>query len=318
MAKGFFTQCVSLLTNGQTTIENVKAALRQQGFEIAKQVPAQENWALGGPTIVIAFLADVNGYVAVDVVNQPWPDSMGDPKSDSITFAAWSMGHFGPLAFPGGLARARQHAWAWQPAQRISEGHHGFIRLRTSYVFGAEKDAPVMPADYDPVAEIMFLSQAAIALLKAPGVICYFNPNGEVLRDYASFCQVWDPCAERQKLPLPLWMNIRFFNLNEKLGFMDTVGNAQLDIRDVEAVFPSAKYDPGDIDYYLRNVSHYLLGLDREIQSGQEIDGPGESNLSWTMEVLDQGVIDPPRRVLRLCPKASAKAVRAALSAVGR
>ena len=38
---------------------------------------------------------------------------------------------------------------------------------------------------------------------------------------------------------------------------------------------------------------------------GEQIDGPGESNLSWTLEVLDQGVIEPPRRVLRLYAKAS-------------
>lgn len=318
MAKGFFTQGVSLLTNGQTTIDSIKAALRQQGFEIVKESPAQKNSAFGGPTLVIAFLTDVNGYVVVDVVNQPWPDSMGDPKSDAMIFGAWSMGHFGPFAFPGSLARARQHPWAWQPAQTISEGHRGFVRLRTSYVFGANKDSPVMPADYDPVAEMMFLSEAVIAPLKAPGVICYFNPNGEVLRDYASFREVWDPCTEQQILPLSLWTNIRFFKLSDKLGFMDTVGNAQLEMPDVEAVFPFAKYDPGDIDYYLRNVTHYLLGLDREMQSGEAIDGPGENDLSWTMEMLDQGVVDPPRRVLRLYPKASATAVRAALSAVAQ
>lgn len=318
LAKGFFTQGVSLLTNGQTTTDSLKSVLRQHGFDIVKESPAQENWAFGGATLVIAFLPDVNGYVAIDLVNQPWPDSMGDPQSDSMIFAAWSMGHFGPFAFPGSLARAQQHAWAWPPAETISEGHRGFIRLRTSYVFGAIKDAPVMPADYDPVAEMMFLSEAAIALLKAPGVKCYFNPNGEVLRDYNSLRDDWDPCIEQQNLPLSLWVNIRFFKLSETLGFMDTVGNAQLEIRDVEALFPLAEYDPGDIDYYLRNVTHYLLGLDREMKSGEQIDGPGESNLSWTIEVLDQGVIDPPRRVLRLYPKSIAKAVHAALSAVGR
>ena len=113
-------------------------------------------------------------------------------------------------------------------------------------------------------------------------------------------------------------MNVRFFNLSDDLGFMDTVGNAQLDLRDVEAVFPSAKHDPGDIDYYLRNVTHHLLGLENEMQSSESIDGPGESNLSWTTEVVDQGVVEPPRRVLRLYPKAMAKAVRAALTAAGR
>lgn len=318
MAKGFFTQGVSLLTDGQVTMDGLKSALRQAGFEIVKESPAQENWAFGGATLIVPFLPEVNGYVAVDVVNQPWPDSMGDPESDSTIFAAWSMGHFGPFAFPGSLARAQEHAWAWPPAQTISKGHEGFIRLRMSYIFGARKDLPVMPAEYDPIAEMMFLSQVALALLKAPGVKCYFNPNGEVLRDDASFREVWEPCTEQQNLPLSLWANIRFFNLSETLGFMETVGNAQFEIRDVEAVFPFADYDPDDVDYYLRNVTHYLLGLEREMKSGEAIDGPGESNLSWTMEVLDQGMMDPPRRVLRLYPKSSAKAVQKALSTVGR
>ncbi|MBL8818555.1 MAG: hypothetical protein JNL58_21180 [Planctomyces sp.] len=80
MAKGFFTQGVSLLTNGQTTIDSLKSALRQHGFEIVKESPAQENWAFGGASLIIAFRPDVNGYVSVDLVNHPWPDSMGDPK----------------------------------------------------------------------------------------------------------------------------------------------------------------------------------------------------------------------------------------------
>jgi hypothetical protein len=318
MAKGFFTQGVSLLTDRQTAIDAIKSALQEQGFDIVKESPAQENWSFGGPTLVIPFLPRANGYAAVDVVNQPWPDTMGDPNSDAMTFAAWSMGHFGPFAFPGSLARARQHAWSWQPARTIPEAHRGFIRIRTSYVFGGNEDAPVFPEDYDPLAEMMFLSRAVLALLKAPGVICYFNPNGEVLRDYPSFHELWHTCREQEKIPLSLWMNIRFFNLSEKLGFMDTIGNGQLEIRDVEAIFPMAKYDPGDIDYYLRNVTHYLLDLDREIQTGEAIDGPGESGLSWTAEVLDEGVIEPPRQVLRLYPKASRKHVREALAAVGR
>jgi hypothetical protein len=314
MAKGLFTQGVSLLTDGQTTLEQVKAALGREGFEIAKESPAREHWAFGGPTLVVPFRPDVNGYAAVDVVDQPWPDEMGDPQADAMTFGAWSMGNFGPFAFPGSLARAQQHAWAWEPGRTVPDGHDGFIRVRISYVFGAGDDAPVVPEQYDAIEELMFLSRAVVALLKAPGILCYFNPNGEVLRDDASFHEVWDPCTQRELLPLPLWMNIRFFNLSDELAFMDTVGNAQLDIRDVEAVFPIAAYDPGAVDYYLRNVTQYLLGLDRELQTGEAIDGPGESNASWTMEVLDQGLVDPPRRVLRLYPKASRKAVQKALS----
>jgi hypothetical protein len=318
MAKGLFSQGVCLLTNGQTAPGHIKSALQGQGFDIVKESPAQENSSFSGPYLVIAFRPEVNGYVAVDVVNEPWPDTMGDVKSDSMTFAAWSMGHFGPLTFPGGLARARQHSWSWPPGRTVPEGHRGFIRLRTSYVFGCKDDAPVLPRDYDPLAEMIFLSRAVLALLRAPGVVCYFNPNGEVLRDYPSFQQLWDACGEQENIPLPLWMNVRFFNLNEQLGFMDTVGNGQLEIRDVEAIFPRSQYEPGDVDYYLRNVTHYLLESDPELRTGEAIDGPGESNLSWTMEVLDEGVAEPPRRVLRLYARASHQAVQEALAATGR
>jgi hypothetical protein len=96
---------------------------------------------------------------------------------------------------------------------------------------------------------------------------------------------------------------------------MDTVGNGQLDIRDIEAVFPKASYDPADVDYYLRNVTHYLLDMDGEIDTGEAIDGPGETNLSWTAEVLEEGLIEPPREVLRLCPRATSEAIGKAVSA---
>jgi hypothetical protein len=318
MAKGFFTQGAGLLTDGHTSIQQIKSALQAEAFQIVKEAPAQENWCFGGPGLLIAFLPEVNGYASVDVVNQLWPDGMGDPKSDSMTFGAWSMGYFGPLAFPGGLARARQHAWGWEAGRTVPEDHRGFIRIKMSYVYGAKENAPVMPQDYDPLAELNFLSRAALAVLSAPGVLCYFNPNGEVLRDQATFREVWLECNKQEKIPLPLWINIRLFQLNEKLGFMDTVGNGQLDIQDVEAIYPSANYAPADIDYYLRNVTHYLLDLDREIKTGEAIDGPGENNLSWTTEVLEHGINQPPRRILRLYPKANRKEVSEALTAIGR
>jgi len=98
-----------------------------------------------------------------------------------MTFGAWSMGHFGPLAFPGGLARARQHVWLWEAGRTVPEGHRGFIRIRMSYVFGTGQDARVLPENYQPLAEMMFLSRVVRALLNMSSVLCYFNPNGEVL-----------------------------------------------------------------------------------------------------------------------------------------
>src|SRR5262245_19297910 len=123
MAKGFFTQGVCLLTDGNTSIDHVKSALQEEELEILKEAPPQENWCFGGPALLIAFRSEVNGYASVDLVNHPWPDTMGDPKADPMTFGAWSMGYFGPLAFPGGLARAQQHAWSWEPGRTVPEGH---------------------------------------------------------------------------------------------------------------------------------------------------------------------------------------------------
>jgi len=163
---------VTLLTNGQTTIDNARAALSQQGLNIIKQLPPHEEWAFGGPTLIVPFRPKVNGYVAVDLVNHPWPDAMGDLKSDPMTFGAWLMAHFGPLAYPCGLARTQQHARSWPAGRAIPEGHRGFLRIRLSYGFGASDHAPIFPAVNDPLEEMMFLSRAVLSLLKAPGVIC--------------------------------------------------------------------------------------------------------------------------------------------------
>ena len=57
---------------------------------------------------------------------------------------------------------------------------------------------------------------------------------------------------EQDLVPMPLWMNVRFYNLNDEIGLMDTVGNGQLDISDVEAFFPKSEYDPNDVANYLR------------------------------------------------------------------
>jgi len=318
MAKGFSTQGVCLLTDGQTMLDDVASALRSHDFEIVRQLPPGENWCFGGPGVVVPFLPEVNGYAVVDVVSHPWPDLMGDPKTDAMTFGAWSMGFFGPLAFPGSLARAQQHAWAWEPGRTVPERHGGFIRIRTSYVLGGDDKSPIMPADYDPLAEMNFISRIVLVLFGVSGVTCYFNPSGEVLYDDASFRRIWDACRQQENIPLPLWIDIRLFNLDAQFGFLDTVGNGQLDISDVEAIFPRGEHEPGDIAYYLRNVTHYLLDHKGEIRTGEAIDGPGESNLSWTIEVLDEGAITPPRRVVRLCPKASQEAIPRALAAISR
>jgi len=200
------------------------------------------------------------------------------------------------------LARAKLNSWSWPEGKTAPEGHGGFIRLRMSYAFGLP-DKACLPAGYEPVAELQFLSRAVMVLLREASVICYFNPNGEVLRGEAGFREVFEGCRRQNKLPVQLWTNVRLFNMDQRFRLMDTVGNGQMDIADVEAIFPKDKYAPRDVDYYLRNVTLYLLGLKREIKSGEAIDGPGETNLTWMIERDENGLAQPPRMTVRLFPK---------------
>ena len=95
---------------------------------------------------------------------------------------------------------------------------------------------------------------------------------------------------------------------------MDTIGSNQLDVMDVEAIFPRSKYRPQEVENYLRNVTLYLFNSRPQFKKGDAIDGPNETNLSWTLEVLERGLTSPPREVLRLYPKESTDVV---LEAVG-
>ena len=187
MAKGMISQSAALLTVGSVDIAAIKDQLKKGGFEVVKESPVGEPWQFGGASILIPYRPDINGYVSIDVVNQTWPDGMGDPKVDVTTFGAWSMGHFGPWTYPNGLQRAGQHAWSWGQAKDVVQKHSGFVRIRLSYAFGASKELPVLPATYDPLDEMNSIGRLVLAIIEAPGILCYFNPNGEVLRDREGF-----------------------------------------------------------------------------------------------------------------------------------
>jgi len=297
MAKGYFTQGVAILCEQAPTVDELAAAL--SSFEIVGRREAADSWTMGGPSVLVAFRPEVNGYVTIDTVDQPWPDHMGDPKQDPMLFAAWSMGNFGPYAFPGGLARAAQQCWAWEAGKTIAQRHQAFVRIRTSYAFGAKDNDPIMPADYGPLAELEFVTKIAAALLDVPRTLCYFNPNGEILRDAAGLRESLNWAASHKLPPLDVWSNVRLFNFNDEWSLMDTVGNSQLDMADVECIF-SRTYEASEIDRFLRNVSLYLLKSGPVIKDNDTMDGPGK--VRWQARSFDAGLIDPPRRVLRFVP----------------
>lgn len=298
MPKGFFTQGLCVLLGQRVSLNDIEPALGR--FEVVGRRDASRAWEFGGPTVTIDYRREVNGLVAVDLVDRTWPDHMGDAKTETTLFGAWGMGHFGPFAYPGCLQRAAQQCWSWPDASTVPRRHQAFIRIRSSYVFGAGADSPVMPADYDPVSELRFVTDVAAALLDVHGAFCYFNPNGEVLFDRDTVRERLNYAWSNELPPLDLWSNVRLFNIDPEWSLMDTVGNRQLDIPDMEACCHSASFDLNAVANFLRNASMYVLENGEIIKDGDTMDGPGD--IRWQSRHFDDPICDPPRAVLRWLP----------------
>jgi len=299
MPKGMFTQGMCVLLEQPVPLDAIEAALSDYEFRAKKE--STSSWEFGGPTVVVNYREEVNGLVAIDIVDQPWPDHMGDDQTETTLFAAWSMGNFGPFAWPGGLERAGQQSWTWEGGKTIAEQHRAFIRIRVSYAFGAEENDPVVPADYDSLPELQFITKLASSLLALPGALCYFNPSGEVLRDEDGLRESLNFSWNNDLPPLDVWSNMRLFNIDPEWSLMDTVGNSQLDIRDAEACFHAESYSFGAVDNFLRNVSLYIVRNGEVIKDGDTMDGPGD--VAWKCQLLDAGACAPPRPVYRWFPQ---------------
>jgi hypothetical protein len=298
MPKGFFSQGVAILLEQSVELAELLPLLGE--FGAISRRSGSGSWELGGDSLVFYFRDEVNGVVVVDVVPKPWPDNMGNPQTEAGLFGAWSMGNFGPFTYPGNLERAMQQCWSW-PDAKVRAGHHqAFIRIRTSYVLGAEPQTECLPPDYDARDEAVFLMRVVGALSRHPKAVCYFNPNGEILLDQINLENSVRKARVGNFVPLDALANVRMFSLDEQWLLMDTVGMAQVDLIDVEAYFPKRAYAPNDVASFLRNLSLYLLENGLVIEDGHTVEGPG--NVSWRATYHDSQMLCPPRPVLRLTP----------------
>jgi hypothetical protein len=295
--KGFFSQGVVVFFSKPLEIAEIGDLLGGP----AKVKTISEGMSAGsGPALIVEFDPEKGGVAVVDLTNGLWPDAMGDPKEDPKTFAAWSMGQFGPFAYPGGLSRATDYAWNWERASDHLALQQSYVRIRISYVFGADEDTPVLPKDYDPRAELDYLTGLVQGLLKHPGAICYFNPNGEVLMTAEQLDASLQFHSENELPPLETWSNIRLYNVDETWTLMDCVGNEQLDQPDHEAGFPRRDFSPDDVAAFLRNATMHMLSHDDEIVDGDTSNGPGD--IAWEGYHATDPLSDPPRRVIRWLP----------------
>jgi len=298
MAKGIFSQGVCVLLNKTVTLDQIEPLLSE--FTIKGRKEAGESWGFGGPSLVIPYREDVNGLGLVDVVDMLWPTEAGDPLDGSELFAAWAMGLLGPFAFPGCLERASQQCLAMDNAAAAVAKHKAFIRVRCGYAFGSGGDAPSLPEGYEPVEELEFTMKIATALLNLPGAICLFNPGGEVLNNAEGISESLGFSEENDLPPLDLWSNIRIYQIDDDLILMDTIGNGQLDIPDLEACFHEETYDADEVEGFLRNITFYLMTKGDVFEEEDVLEGPGE--VEWMVKHFKEGLSAPPRPVLRWFP----------------
>ncbi|MCM2370586.1 DUF4261 domain-containing protein [Aporhodopirellula aestuarii] len=301
MAKGLFTQGMCVLLKQPLPLEEIQERLKS--FELVARQEADDEDA--PETLVYAFRPEVGGHLLVTPTSSPWPDDMGDPDESPERFVAWSLGQFGPLAFPGGLDRATSQSWGWDGAPDIVSQHTAHVRLLISYVLGSDEDddedLPMVPEDYDAIAELQTLTRAVTALLESPHALCYFNPGGEILRDATLLRQGLNHAWCYELPPLDMWTNVRIFAEEDGWVVMDTVGNGQFDLPDMEAVCRRDIYQPGDIENFLRHATLYLLAGDEDVCTGDTADGPGD--ISWSAIECGTSLSDPPRPTIRWFPE---------------
>lgn len=306
MAKGLFTQgmCVLLRSPvGVAELQDKLSSFDMIGIQGAAMDGASQD------TLVLSFRPEVGGHLLVTPSTEKWPDQMGDPDTSPDVFVAWSLGQYGPLAFPGCLERAAEQSWGWEDGEDVPQQHTAHIRLLISYVLGADEseaedddseDVVLIPDDYDPIEELRFLTKAVSALLDLPQAICYFNPGGEVLRDQNGLRQGLNYAWNYELPPLDMWTNVRLFRVDESWALMDTVGMGQLDMPDMEAVYDTDRYEPAEVERFLRNASLYLMSTEEEFEDGDVADGPGD--LSWNAIECEESLSDPPRETIRWFP----------------
>jgi hypothetical protein len=298
MSSEMFTQTLCVLLNKEVSLEAITEALA--AFHPKRQGDGKEGWEFSGPSLVLEIPDLDKGYVVVDVVGRPWPDDMGFDQQESPLFQAWDAGHFGPYTFPGSLERASEQSWGWPDGESVREQCVGFIRVRLGYRLDNENDSDDdLPQEFDPVSELELLTRICSEILRMPQAICYFNPSGEVLRDRETFQESESLCQQHGIPTIDLWSNVRLFKFDNQWAMMDTVGNSQLGLPDVEACFDSECYEFNSVDHLLRTLSMYLVEND-EFGDGEEIED--EAGVTWRMTMHDDSLCDPPRAVIRLLP----------------
>lgn len=82
MPKGFHTQGLVVLLQSAPSLEVLRRLL--SAFNIVKEGAAAGEVWMAGPSLIVAYRLEVNGYTSIDVVDRRWPDHIGNPKKEGV------------------------------------------------------------------------------------------------------------------------------------------------------------------------------------------------------------------------------------------
>ncbi|MEM6691599.1 MAG: DUF4261 domain-containing protein [Planctomycetota bacterium] len=325
MAEYLFTQGVSVLLDKPVALERVCEKLDVFFGRVVDEPPCENGalYVLESPEEDdVSEEIERPAYLIVVASEQPWPDELGDPEAEPEAFHDWSLGLYGPLAFPGCLQRAVERSWIVPDVSPQASQHTAHVRLLIGYPMvppvgdPAKQDESDSDSDdiemildtremieeqYDPSEELRVLARAISTVLEIPASIAYFNPGGEVLKDSDSLRTLLNEAWVKDSVPIKAWMNVRLFEIEDDWTLMDTVGNGQVEIPDLEAVFKTDRYGSGDIEAMLRAWTHRMIeDVESDLTEGDTVDGPDGS--TWTVMECHDGLADPPRQTIRLVP----------------
>ncbi len=293
--KGLFTQGVAVLFSESPSLAQLRALL--DDYEIISENPlGTSQWQMESASFRIACLPEVNGVCLMDIVSRSWPDHLGNSEREPALHAAWALGHFGPFAATGSLARAIEHAHRWEHAAQLAPQHSSFVRMRISYSLGsANEGTPLLPPDYDPLPELEWLIALARHVTRHPRAVAYFNPNGEVLLAPDGLQKVLDDAAHSEAPPLDAMINVRLAHL-EGWQLVDTIGLAQLDFLDQEIVCPDQVSSSEELSAFLYDAAYHMVTTETPIVTDNSSVGPGGTE--WVAEARVSSLREPARTIM--------------------
>jgi hypothetical protein len=292
-----FTQSTTVLFSRAPSFADLHRVVGDA--RVVQRERGEVSWVCAEQSLVVPIRSPAEGFLEIDVQERPWPDAMGDPKTDLNLFGAWTMGFFGPLVFPGNLERACRQAFAFDGAPQVASRHGAFVRLRTSYAAG-DPHAKIIPEGWDPMAELTLLVKLARRILDLPGALAYFDPNAEVILDAEGMAASLEHASRANVPPLDLLTHVRVFNLEgTDFALMDTVGMNRFFLPDAELAL-AGSIDPNDGARFLRNVSLHHLREKGPIPDGDTTDGPGGR---YRVHHRKDSLVAPRRAVARFAPE---------------